>query len=331
MPLLTVPAYARGKRVSASVTTLVAPTTEDIAILRAILYASIFDFPLSLEELRRVLTSPVGSLAELRAVLARSLFLRSRVEQIGDWLVPAGRADLCDRRAARDAHSRQFLRRHRRLLDVVCAMPFTQLVAISGSLAHLNADEDADLDLFVITRGPHVWTVTLLLVLVAKLLRRRNVLCANFVLADSHLTLDQHDLYTASQVLHLRPVSGAEAYAGFLDANPFVRRWFPNADAPLPHTFPLPRPGRLRGLKRPLELLMGWAGGPIETLCRRAYGWHLRRSLQRWESPDQVRLDRCCLKLHTNSHRANVLRRFEHLVADALAPTAADRRPGGAC
>ena len=84
-----------------------------------------------------------------------------------------------------------------------------------------------------------VWTVALSLVILSRLMRRRKLVCANFLLADSHLVLDQHDLYTASQVLHLRPVIGAETQARFIEANPFVHEWFPNAkDAP-PVAFPL--------------------------------------------------------------------------------------------
>jgi hypothetical protein len=320
-------AYAGGKRISPSVTSRATATAAEVAILRAILYASIFDFPLSLEELRRALSCPIA-LDDLRRIMARSRFLQSRVEQRNGWCVPAGRTDLIDRRLAREAQSRRFLATNRRLLDVACALPFTRLIAISGSLAHLNADADADLDLFVITRGPHVWTVTLLLVLAAKLLRRRNVVCANFVLADSHLALEQHDLYTASQVLHLRPVTGAEGYAAFVDANPFVRRWYPNADAQPAPEFPLPAAGWLRRMKRPLEALLSWPSGLIERFCRRAYGWHLRRVGARWQSPDQVRLDPCCLKLHTNSHRAAVLDRFERLVADATSSTTDHTRHG---
>ena len=46
-------------------------------------------------------------------------------------------------------------------------------------------------------------------VLLAKLLRRRKTICANFVLADSALALDQQDLFTASQMIHLKPLVGA--------------------------------------------------------------------------------------------------------------------------
>ena len=298
-----------------------------MAILRAVQYASVFDFPLSAEELWRSLPRRKTSLSALTRAIAERPFLRDRISFVDGWYLPAGREDLIERRRQRERSSRAFLARHRRTLDMVCTLPFTRLVAISGSLAHLNADDDADLDLFVVTRGPRVWTVALLLVVLAKLMGRRRVVCANFLLADSQLTLDQHDLYPASQVLHLRPVIGADTQARFLEANPFVHEWFPNAaDAPAVE-FPTPGAIGFPSLKRVLEVLLWVPAGLIELACRHIYGWHLRRRISRWRSPEEVRLEPCCLKLHTHSHRKAVLGRYEALVAEAMIA----RHRGGAC
>lgn len=324
-------AYAQRKQVSPPVTERDTPTPDEAAIVRAVLYASIFDFPLSASELRRTLTRPCASVSALQRLIEQSQFLESRVQSIDGWYVPAGRTNLVEHRRVREARSRAFLSAHRWTLDMICAVPFTRLVAISGSLAHLNADDDADLDLFVITRGPHVWTVALLIVLMAKVLRRRKVVCANFIVADSHLALDQHDLYTASQILHLRPVVGADTYTHFIAANPFTDRTFPNAGDQPASPFPVPGPGLWRVVKRVLEAVLWLPSGLLERLCRRAYGWHLRRKVSRWRSPEQVRLEPCVLKLHTNSHRRAVLEQFERLVADATRPNAAPRPRSGVC
>src|SRR5688572_13752970 len=309
-------AYVSGKPVSDRVSAF-PPTAEDIAVLRAVLYASVFDFPLSAEELRRSLPRRKISIDALKRAVAGRPFLRERIDVVDGWYVPAGRADLVDRRRERERSSRAFLTRHKRTLDIVCTLPFTRLVAISGSLAHLNANDQADLDLFIVTRGPHVWTVALSLVILSRLMRRRKVVCANFLLADSHLVLDQHDLYTASQVLHLRPVIGGDTQARFIEANPFVHEWFPNAGNAPAVEFPL-HPAGFRRVKRVLEALLWVPSGLIEVICRQIYGSHLRRRISRWRSPEQVRLDPCCLKLHTHSHRAAVLGQFESLVAEAL-------------
>jgi hypothetical protein len=319
-------AYALRKPVSERVSVF-PPTEEELAILRAVTYASVFDYPLTAEELWRSLPRHRMSIDALKRAMAERPFLRDRVALVEGWYVPAGLGDLVDRRRLREESSRFFLAKHRRTLDAVCVLPFTRLVAISGSLAHLNADEEADLDLFIVTKGRHVWTVALFLVILSRLMRRRKVVCANFLLADSHLPLDQHDFYTASQVLHLRPVIGADTLATFLEANPFVHEWFPNAkDAPAAD-FPFPPAGGLRRLKRLLELLLWIPSRPLEAVCRSIYGWHLRRRISRWKSPEQVRLEPCCLKLHTHSHRKAVLDRFEALVEERSARWSSPARP----
>ena len=63
-------------------------------------------------------------------------------------------------------------------------MPFVRMVALSGSLAHLNADGEADLDLFVITAPGRVWSVTLTTLLRARLLGWRRRLCLNYVVSE---------------------------------------------------------------------------------------------------------------------------------------------------
>lgn len=291
-----------------------------MAILRAVLYASVFDFPISAAELTRSLPRRKASVEDVRRAIAEQPFLRERIQLVGEWYVPAGRRNLAEIRRRREASSREFLTAQRRTLDWICAMPFTRLVAISGSLAHLNADDRADLDLFIVTRGSRVWTVALGLVVLSRLMRRRKVVCANFLLADSHLVLDQHDLYTASQVLHLRPVIGADTLDRFIAANEPVQEWFPNAADEPPAPFPLPPAGAIRRVKRVLELLLWVPSGVVEAVCHRVYGWHLRRRVSAWRSPEQVRLEPWCLKLHTNSHRTAVLDRFEQLVAEAIPP-----------
>jgi hypothetical protein len=232
-----------------------------------------------------------------------------------------GRHDLIAERRRRESRSRQFLHQHAGMLRIVCGLPFTRLVALSGSIAHLNLEPDGDLDLFIVTRGRRVWTVTVAVLLLAKLLRRRRVMCANFVLADSHLALEPQDLFTASQVLHLKPLIGEDLLHAFVAANPFVSRFYPNAasqgegsaSAPLERGFTASK-----AVKMLIELVLRVPAPVIEWSCRRLYAWHLRRRSGAWRSPEQVRLQSDYLKLHTQSHRRSVLERFDAAVDEAM-------------
>ena len=133
----------------------------------------------------------------------------------------------------------------------------------------------------------------------------------NFVLADSHLAVDQQDLFTANQIIHLKPLVGADLIDRFRAANPFV-----GALLSQQRHAGSPGAGRRAGgrgrdlVKRAIETVLRLPAPLIEAVCRRAYAWHLRRRAGSWRSPDQVRLQSDYLKLHTQSHRHAVLDRF---------------------
>ena len=301
-------------------------TSREIAIARSVIYASLFDYPLTLEQLHHALVESDQTRPEILAVYEGSELLQDLVEYRDGFFFPIGRGDLVAERRRREARSDLFLERHRVALRLICALPFVRLVALSGSIAHRNLEPDGDLDLFIVTRGPRVWMVTVMLLVLTRLLRRRRTICANFVLADSHLAVDQQDLFTANQVIHLRPLAGAELLERFRAANPFVERCYPNSGKRRPEAPPVDvRPGALAPIRRALEALLRVPSPLLEALCRHAYAWHLRRRAGSWRSPDQVRLQSDYLKLHTRSHRHAVLDRFEAAV-DTLMRMAKPRR-----
>jgi hypothetical protein len=289
-------------------------TAEEMAIVRSVLYASLFDYPLTLTQLRQTLIESTQTPTEIQALYARSDTLRATIEQYHGFFFPKDRRDLVSERRRRETRSKIFLDRHRRLLSVICALPFVEMVALSGSIAHLNLEGTGDLDLFIVTRGRHVWSVAVAVVVIAKLMRRRKTTCANFVLADSALALDQQDLFAASQIIHLKPLIGENVYRRFVAANPFVARFYPNFRATPAARRPSGWAVIGRGLKALIEAVVAVPSVAVEHLCRVAYRKYLSRRASTWSSPEQVRLDPDCLKLHTRSHRQSVLSRFDHAV-----------------
>ena len=290
-------------------------TTREIAIARTVIYASLFDYPLTVEQLHHSLIESDQTRAEILAVYEGSELLQDILEYREGFFFPIGRGDLIAERRRREARSDAFLAQHALALRLICALPFTRLVALSGSIAHRNLEPNGDLDLFIVTRGPRVWTVTVMLLVLTKLLRRRRTICANFVLADTHLVVDQQDLFTANQVIHLRPLAGGELLEPFRAANPFVARCYPNSDGTrAPLAGPAVESRALGVVKWMLEAVLRVPAPVIEPLCRRAYAWHLQRRAGSWRSPDQVQLQSDYLKLHTRSHRHAVLDRFQATV-----------------
>ena len=155
------------------------------------------------------------------------------------------------------------------------------------------------------------------------------------MLADSHLVLEPQDLFTANQLLHLKPLIGADVLDAFLAANPFVTRLYPNFRAkagaaqgaiPAPGISVAPGPGLAR-MKAIVERVCLGPSRLVELLCRHAYAWHLRRRAATWRSPEQVQQQPDYLKLHTHSHRRSILERFDRALGDALQAAACAGQP----
>ncbi|MGE0811916.1 MAG: hypothetical protein AB7O28_14085 [Vicinamibacterales bacterium] len=294
------------------------PTTaEETAVLAAVSYAALFDYPLTVPQLRESLGVRADE-PTLRGWLAGSAFLGAALTCRAGFVYPAGRHDLAGTRRRREAASLTRLRRDGRVLRFVCALPYVRMVAISGSLAHLNAedgDEAADLDLFVVTAPGRVWLVTLVALVVAKLAGWRRRLCLNYVISEAALAVTPHDLFTANQILHLQPIAGPSTYRRFLAANAFVRAHYPNFE---PRTPAGDGPGRRDAWTRLVELVLAPGAPVLERAARALYRWHLLRRAAGWVSRDGVRLDAECLKLHTSSHRERVLTRFEAALHEAV-------------
>jgi hypothetical protein len=283
---------------------------EERAFLRSVLYAAVFDYPLTIDQLHEALIDIRATPDDIARWYDESYTLQHLIDCSDGYFFPRGRRDLLDLRHAREVISRSVLGELRQPLSLVLRMPFVRMVALSGSLAHLNASGEADLDLFMITKANRVWSVTTTLLVLARLFGWRRQLCLNYVISETHLAVEPDDLFSANQIVHLRPLSGGDLYRRFIGANPFVEDFYPNFLPRSVASEPAPQ--------RWLERVLDWTIAPLyERLCRIAYGWHLRRQASSWQSRDQVRLDPQCLKLHTSSHRQSVMERFEIAVAEA--------------
>jgi hypothetical protein len=286
-------------------------TQQERAFLRSVVYAGLFDYPLTPAQLRDSLLGETADETALMRWYDHSAYLKAAIDYADGYFFLRGRRDVLQTRARREAISRAILREMAEPLQLVTHMPFVRLVALSGSLAHLNADDGADLDLFVVTSPGRVWTVTVATLAVARLRGWRKRLCLNYVVSERELWIAPADLFSANQIVHLQPIRGGVTYRRFLEANHFVERFYPNF-----------RPRELTEGRRSswlIEHAIDLTIGPVvEVVCRWLYRAHLRRRAHMWTSRDQVRLDAECLKLHTSSHRRQVMERFEQALEDAV-------------
>jgi glycosyltransferase involved in cell wall biosynthesis len=265
------------------------------AIQRTLDYAALFQYPLTPDELHDRLFDVAVARdtldAELRAIQykpdAGLLAIRSTREAISDA-------------AIRDAQPH---------LRALASLPFIRMVAFSGATAHRNMPSAEDLDLFIIVEDGKLWACFLIAILWARLKGLRKHLCMNYLISSEVLPLFESDAFTAQQMASLKPIFGKDVYDAFIDANPFVRRHFPNFD-----------PSRHREMHGEIAAKIGKGLcegilrlGPIQIL-ERVSRFALSRYLGRKavaaskHGECEVLLERRRLKLHLNSHKNSVLK-----------------------
>ncbi len=293
----------------------------EAAILRTVLYADIFAFPLTAAEIHHFLISdrPV-SLVEVEQRLAESLALQQALDHADGYFARAGRADLIAARHEREQASAQLWEPALRYGRWLACLPFVRMVGLTGALSMRNARGHDDLDYLLLTAPGRVWLARAFSILLVRLVRLRgDVLCPNYVLAETALAQEPRNLFIAHEIAQMIPLDGLDLYARFRAANPWVSAFLANANAPF-YCPAVSSPGAWRWLKRAGE----WAlGGRLGDAFER---WEYRRKLARF-APEMAtpgsaaRLDDARVKGHFNDHGQRVLDGYAERVRDVLPAT----------
>jgi len=295
------------------------PTDEgarlDRAIVDALTYADLFDWPLAPTEIHHYLPIP-ATLDEIEAALV-SPRLAGRITSDDGLFALAGRANLAGRRRRRAALSGRLWPRAVRYAKVVASLPSVRLVALTGSLAVGAADEEADVDLLVITDDGRLWLSRALTIGVVRLAAARDLkLCPNYFVTDSGVELAERDRFTAHELAQLVPICGPAAYRDLLERNAWYREFLPNHPG---YTGSIEEPGPqlVRRLLRPL-LGIG--------LLDRVERWEMARKVARLTASvpgavvrGEARFDATTCKGHFGEHRRHILERLRRVESEEAA------------
>lgn len=280
------------------------------AVLRTLAYADLFDYPLTARELHRGLLAHRASEDSLSAALQR-LWRRGMIGRAGGYYFLPGRDDLPTFRKQRECNTQRLLRQNRRLLALLGRVPFVRGVALSGSAAFGNCHARDDIDLFLLCRPGRLWVVYSFLVILLKILRRRSVLCLNYLVADQQAESLAHDIFTAYQIVNLRPLAHAEVVVAYQAHHHWVRRFFPQWSPPEPAGA-----GKTGRMQRAIELLFG--ARIFDILERAVYTLYRKRilALAGHFGPEKVLVNEKVIRLFTNDHHQRVMRAFSQRCAE---------------
>jgi hypothetical protein len=288
----------------------------EAAVLRTVLYAYLFRFPLTLTELHHFLIAdhPVG-IAAVEAALRRLERDTRLLRRVDGYILYQREQVLLPHRLEREAISSTLWPRAMRYGEWLARLPFVRMVALTGALSmHNPASDGDDLDYMIVTTPGRVWLARAFAIVVVRLARLRGVIvCPNYVLAETAMLQERRDIFMAHEIAQVVPIFGGTLYHRFREVNRWTDAQLPNAQEPF---FPVeerhPR-GAWAALKAGLEsVLSGRLGDWLE-------GWEYRRKRQRFEQEMQrkhsaAKLDAEQVKGHFNDHGHPILQRYEELL-----------------
>jgi hypothetical protein len=240
------------------------------AIVQAVAYADVFDYPLTADEIHRYLIGVPASRGMVRAVLNNGK--PDVLVRRGRYFTLEGRESAVDTRRARASVAADYWRRAIRYGHVMGGLPFVRMVAVTGALAMDNV-ADGDIDYLIVTEPGRLWLCRALIVgLVRVAGLRGTVLCPNYFLSEQVLVLHERNLFTAHEVAQMVPLTGMATYERLRALNRWTDAYLPNAGGAPRRVAPVePRPRRTR------------------RLLERALRSRVCSPLERWEMTRKIR------------------------------------------
>lgn len=201
----------------------------EYSILKVLVYFDIFHFPLTTEEIIRFMDTPINErqLEEQLAVLCK----KHLVWNLDGYYSLRNDHSLISRRKEGYNKALPLLEKSGIIARRLTLFPFVRAVGVTGSISKYFADESADIDYIIITKTNRLWLARTFLHIYKKIpfLNNRNrFYCMNYFLDEDNLEIEEKNIYTATELITMIPVTGKEIMTEFYHANKWAFEYFPN-------------------------------------------------------------------------------------------------------
>jgi hypothetical protein len=242
----------------------------DRAIVEAVAYADVFDYPLTVDEIHRYLIGVPASRNAVRASLSK---IPQGLSHSGRYFTLLGRESVIETRRTRAAHAADYWRRAVRYGHTMSDLPFVRMVAVTGGLAMDNMS-DGDIDYLVVTEPGRLWVCRAMIVGLVRLAALKGTeLCPNYLLSERALVLNERNLFTAHEVTQMVPLAGLETYQRLRELNRWADDYLPNA-AGAPRRLAPVEPSRRRTRRIVERTLRSRVCTPLEQ-------WEMSRKIRK--------------------------------------------------
>ena len=253
-------------------------TTTEQNILKTLGYFDLFQYPLTKEEIylfhaEPVLHSTIDTALET-LVNDRSVFL------LDEFYAVQNDISLAQRRRKGNLLAVEQMKRAGKVAKLLSKFPFTSGIAVSGSLSKNFANEETDIDFFIVTDANRLWIARTFMHLYKKftfLTGHQNWFCMNYYVDEAGLEINEKNIFTAMEIVTLLPMQGKGSLNNFMAGNSWVKKYFPVERISIDET-----PEIQRGLIKKMveKMFYGNFGNSVDR-------WLMNITDRRWQKKTQ--------------------------------------------
>lgn len=195
------------------------------SLIKLLAYFDIFQFPLQIDELKSLLILNENELFDI----IHKLDELDLIIHNNKYAALSKSANILNKRIDIDRILNHYFRYAKKNSKLISRFPFVRGVYISGSLSKGWADKNSDIDYFIITSPNRLWVTRSFLVLYKKLflLNSRRYFCVNYFITEDQLEIPDNNMFTAIEILFLKPMINLELYKAFQQKNDWVKSYIP--------------------------------------------------------------------------------------------------------
>lgn len=309
------------------------PLSLEHAILAALAFSDLFDFPLTAEEIWRNIFFPAKrdiSFFDVIDALENNPRLRECTEFQGGFYFLKGKMENVRLRLDRYVIAERKYRVAKKVVRILACLPFVRMISVCNTLGWSNARDESDIDFFIVAAREHLWVTRMLctgLMQIYGVRPKKNTMkdtiCLSFFVSDDALDvfslfLEEKDgvpdIYFHYWIPYCVPMyDSSGVYECFWKANektvlstlPYAS-WYDTNDRRRVRVFWVQRL-----LKRCAELCVESFGNILERMARKFQMRILPKGLRDIVNIDtRVVMNDKVLKFHQEDRREEIRERF---------------------
>jgi hypothetical protein len=197
-----------------------------ISIIKLLLYYDVFDHALTKEEI--ILNCNLNGKSADKTGILEEMTAKGLIYRLDGFYSVRNDPSLIEKRNNGNKMAAGSLPKAIKMAKFISAFPFIRSVSLSGSLSKNYMDTKTDIDYFIIADPNRLWLARTILIMYKRifLLNSHKYFCLNYFIDFEHLEIEQKNIFTATELFTLIPVTGKNYINRFIEANSWVKRYF---------------------------------------------------------------------------------------------------------